>query len=86
MVELFTARTLQSVMFTGEQSGGLQYLEEPLEGRVGDGVDFENIFLLVIVTVFNQHHGVDEGVNGRQLGVWRRNKQRSMVKKKNCAR
>lgn len=61
-------------MSFGEPSGatGLQYLEEPLEGRIRDGVDFENIFLLVIIPVFDQHHGVNEGVHGRQLGVCRR--------------
>lgn len=60
----------------------MQYLEEPLEGRVGDVVDLENVLLLVIVTIllviitiFNQHHGVNEGVHSRQLGVWSRNKQ-----------
>lgn len=63
----------------------MQYLEEPLEGRVGDVVDLENVLLLamvtillIIVTIFNQHHGVNEGVHSRQLGVWSRKKQHNM--------
>lgn len=53
----------------------LHYLEEPLEGRIGDVVDLENVLLLAIVNIFNQHHGVDEGVHSRQLGVWKKNKK-----------
>lgn len=84
---LFTQETTQDLLFYSRPTGP-QYLEVPLEGRVGDGVDLKKIFLLVAVP--DQHHGVNEGVDGRQLGVWRRNKQHSMfaqylsVEKKHC--
>lgn len=49
----------------------MQYLEVPLELRVGKVVDLEHVLLFSIFIFLYQHHGVNERVHSRQLGIWR---------------
>lgn len=49
---------------------GLQYLEVPLEGRVGNAMGLEQVSLFSVLIIFYQHHGVNQRVHSRQLSIY----------------